>query len=170
MGPELVVLLGILGCGGTPMDQQIPINRGRGYTRAIDTLGVELTVTASAAKAWEVLAAVYTDLGLEINFREPAAVRLGSCFQKVRSRLGKKPLSTFVDCGDTNGLPNADRYEVAITVLTTVRPHPNGGASLFTFVQGVGLDGASSTNRRWCYSRGTLEERIRAGVAAKTES
>jgi hypothetical protein len=83
--------------------------------------------------------------------------------------LGKELLSTFVDCGETRGEPNADRYEVALTVLTTVRSRSDGGASLFTFVLGVGLDGASSTNRRWwCYSRGALEERIRTGVETKT--
>lgn len=169
MGPEFFLAASLLGCGGSPMDRQLPINRGRGYTQTIDTLGLESVVPASAEGGWEVLAAVYADWGLEINFREPKALRLGSCFQKVRSRLGKESLSTFVDCGETRGAPNADRYEVAITVLTTVRPRSNGGASLFTFVLGVGLDGASSTNRRWCYSRGALEERIRTGVETKTE-
>jgi hypothetical protein len=167
VGTEILMVLGLLGCGGTPMDQQIPIARGRSYTRPVDTLGLESAVPRSADKAWEVLAAVYADLGLDINFREPEGHRLGSCFQRVRTRLGKEPLSTFVDCGETRGAPNADRYEVAITVLTTVRPRPDGSASLFTFVLGVGLDEASSTNRRWCYSRGALEERIRAGVEGK---
>lgn len=164
------IIVALLGCGGTAMDRQVPINRGRDYARAVDTLGLEAGIPASAARVWEVLAAVYTDLGLEINFREPESNRLGSCYQRLRSRLGKEPLSTFVDCGETRGAPNADRYELELTVITTVRPGSDGGASLFTFVLGVGRDGANSTNRRWCYSRGALEERIRAGVATRAAS
>jgi len=120
MAPELLLplLLGA-GCGGVPMDQQFPANRGRGYARAIDSLGIESTVPAPANQVWKMLPAVFTELGLEVNFREPANQRLGTCFQKVRTRLGKDLLSTFVDCGETRSLPNADRYELALTVLTT---------------------------------------------------
>jgi hypothetical protein len=167
VGVELWVIVMLLGCGGTPMDQQIPVNRGRGYTRAIDTLGLESTVWVSAEKAWDVLPAAYAELGLGINFREPAAQRLGACYHKATARLGKEPISTYLDCGETRGAPNADRYEVAITALTTVRTRPDGKAALFTFLLGVGADGANSTNRRWCYSRGALEERIRTAVETR---
>lgn len=168
MGLEFFLTLSLFGCGGTPMDQQIPINRSRAYARALDTLGVESVVPIPPAKIWEILAAVYTDLGLEINFREPESLRIGACYQKFRTRLGKEMLSTYVDCGETRGVPNADRYEVALTVLTTVVPNSSGTSSLFTFVLGVGLDSSSSTNRRWCYSSGALEERIRARAEVKT--
>ncbi len=170
MGPELLLLLGFLGCGGTPMERQLPINRGRGYTTPLDTLGLESSIRVGAARAWEVLPAVYTDFGLTINFREPDTKRLGTCYQTMGKRLGKEPLSTFVDCGETRGDSNADRYDVQLIVLTTVRAGSTGEAILSTFVLGVGRDPSSSTNRRWCYSRGALEERIRAGVETKAQS
>ena len=155
----------VLGCGGTPMDQQIPVNRGRGYQRPIDTLGMETPIDARADKIWSVLPAVLTDLGLTVNFREPAAFRTGTCYQRLRLRLGRELLSTFIDCGETVSRPNADRYEIALTVLITVRPTGENRASVFTFVLGVALDASgAASNRLWCYSKGGIEERIRAGI------
>jgi hypothetical protein len=152
------------------MERQLAINRGRSYTASLDTLGLESSVQVTVAKAWEVLPAVYHDFGLDINFREPEAQRLGTCYQDVRNRLGKVPLSTFIDCGEDRGMASADRYEIQLTVLTTVKSAPNGETSLFTFVLGVGRDPSSSTNRRWCYSQGVLESRIKAGVEAKSRA
>ena len=166
MGAEFFLIVSMLGCGGTPMDKQIPITRGQAqYNRPVDTLGTESVVPFHPDSVWSVLAAVYADLGLTLNFREPAGRRLGSCYQSVRTRLGKELLSTYVDCGESRGMPNADRFEVAVTVLSTVIPNSSATSSIFTFVLGVGSDPSmSGTNRLWCYSRGALEERIREGV------
>lgn len=169
MGPEFFLTLSLLGCGGTPMSQQIPVTRSRNYARGIDTLGVEAIIAVPPDKVWGVLASVYTDLGLEVDFREAENFRLGTCYQKVRARLAKERLSVFVDCGETRSIPNADQYEVALTVLTTIRPNSSGTTSLFTFVLGVGLDNSgAAANRIWCYSQGALEERIRTGVEDRT--
>lgn len=167
---SLALVATLMGCGGTPMNQQIPVTRGRNYARSIDTLGVESVVPVPPDKVWKILAAVYTDLGLEVNFRETENFRLGTCYQRVRMRLGKERLSAFVDCGETRSVPNADQYDIALTVLTTVRPNSSGTSSLYTFVLGVGLDSSgAASNRIWCYSQGALEERIRAGVEERTK-
>lgn len=158
-----------MGCGGTPIDRQVPIFRNYKYSQKVDTLGVEGLVPAPAARVWDVLPAVLTDLGLEINFREPATKRIGACYQKVRARLGKTALSTFVDCGDNRGLPNADRYEVGLTVLVTVMPTSATTAKIYTFLLGVGLNASgAASDRIWCFSRGALEERIRRALEERT--
>lgn len=173
MGPEFALALGLLmGCGGTPMDRQIPITRGQSnYDRKVDTLGIEMPVPAPPKKVWDVLGAVYSELGLTINFQEPDGLRLGSCYQRVKTRLGKALLSTYIDCGESRGLPSADRFEIDITVLTTVRPNSSGTSSIYTFVLGVGSDpAAAGVNRIWCYSKGALEERIREGLEVRTRA
>lgn len=164
MVTSVLLVAGALGCGGTPMEHQIAANRGRGYTRPLDTLGLESAVSRPAAHVWSVLPAVMADLGLEINFRVPAERRMGACHQRVRARLGTAMLSSLVNCGETNSVPNADRYDVALTVLTTVRS-TGETAALHTFVLGVALDASgAASNRIWCHTRGALEERIRRGV------
>ncbi len=155
----------ILGCGGAPMDRQIPVSRGRQVVRTIDTLGVQTFVPVGSAEAWKALPAVYGELGLEVNFQEPAGRRLGTCYQRVRLRLGGRRLSALMDCGDQRGLPNADRYDVGLTVLTTVMPSTENTATLYIFVLGVGLDASGAAAERiWCFSKGVIEEQIRAGV------
>ncbi|MHB1326787.1 MAG: hypothetical protein ACYC2K_01170 [Gemmatimonadales bacterium] len=155
----------VLGCGGTPMDRQIPVSRGRQVVRTIDTLGLQTMVPLGQADAWKALPAVYGELGLEVNFQEPAGQRLGTCYQRVRLRLGGRRLSTLVDCGDQRGLPNADRYEVGLTVLTTLMPSTDNTTTLYIFVLGVGLDASGAAAERvWCYSKGVIEEEIRAGL------
>lgn len=160
---ELVVAAGVvLGCGGTPMEQQLPpIRTSRAYSRQIDTLGVEMTVAAPAAKVWAALPEVYRELGLDINFREPGPSRTGTCYQRVRGRLGKLLLSSLLDCGENVSMPNADRFDVALTVLSTVIPISDQVSRLVTFVLGVGIEGTTGGNRLWCYSTGVLEDRIR---------
>ncbi len=172
MVTDLMVALSLaMGCGGTPMDQQIPIIRDRNYSQKIDTLGVERIVRAPADQVWKALPAVMSDLGLEVNFLEPETKRMGACYQKVRVRLGKETLSTYVDCGDSRGLPNADRYEVAMTVLATVAPTSATTSKVFVFVLGVGLDASgTASNRLWCFSRGALEERIRTQLEVQTRT
>ena len=172
MVPDLIWTLSLaMGCGGTPMDQQVPTYRNHSYSQKVDTLGIEGIVPAPAARVWEVLPAVLTDLGLEISFREPVTRRIGACYQKLRVRLGKEALSTFVDCGDSRGMPNADRYEVALTVLVTVAPISPTTAKIYTFLIGVGLDASGAASARlWCFSRGALEERIRAALEERTRA
>lgn len=161
----LLLAAGIgMGCGGAPMDQQVPVQQNRRIAQQIDTLGVEGAVAGPAEAVWAALPAVYAEFGLEINFREPGPKRTGACYQRVHGRLGKELLSTFVDCGDSRSVPNADRFDVALTVLTTVVPISNKASKVFTFVLGAGNDPTSSNARIWCYSKGALEARIQASL------
>ncbi|MGE0439973.1 MAG: hypothetical protein AB7L66_03330 [Gemmatimonadales bacterium] len=172
MVAELMLGAGLLfGCGGTPMDQQIPVSRGRGYTVALDTLGASGIVGAPAARVWQAVHQVLPEFGIDINFREPETLRVGGCYQKVRTRLGKELLSALLDCGDSRGVPNADRYEIGLTVLATVEPTGPTTSQLHIFVLGVGLDASgAASNRLWCYSKGVLEERIRAVVEQRARA
>jgi len=160
----------LVGCGGTPMDQQVPIGRSRLNVRAIDTLGLDGVVMAPAAKVWEALPAILGDLGLEINFRDPAGRRVGTCYQTVRGRLGKEALSSYLDCGETRSVPNADEYEVAVTVLVTVEATSPNITTIHTFLIGVGSHPSVASNRIWCFPKGVLEERVRTAVEARAKT
>ncbi|MGE0552071.1 MAG: hypothetical protein AB7R55_01450 [Gemmatimonadales bacterium] len=165
---SLLVAAVMLGCGGTPMETQLPVNRTRAFSQSIDTLGVAFDIPAGSTRVEEVLPGVLEGFGLEINFREPG--RIGTCYQKVRGRLGDVMLSRFVDCGETRSLPNADRYEVALTLLVTVEPDDKW-SRIHIFLLGVGLDGSgSSAGRIWCFSKASLERRIAQMVETRALS
>ena len=170
---DVVALLATvaMGCGGAPMDRQLPVSRSRSYTQPIDTMGVAAGLDLPAARVWTLVPAVLIDLGLDINFRVPAERRTGACYQRLHGRLCQEPLSTYVDCGETRSLPNADRYDVGLTVLVTVEPRGDGRSTIHTFVLGVGLDASgAASNRIWCFSKGALEERVRTGIMARAAS
>lgn len=157
---EALLLVATMGCGGAPMEQQLPPGRYRAQTPTIDTLGTSSYVRFPAARVWAAIPAVFDSLGLDLNFRVPEEHRTGTCYQKLRLRLGGDLLSTYLDCGETRSLPNADRYEIALTVIVTLEPQGSGTA-VHTFVLGVGLDESGvASGRIWCYSKGRLEDRI----------
>lgn len=162
---DFLALALVLGCGGTPMERDLTVSRSRGYSVTVDTLGVPSILLAPAPRVFSYLPTVLTELGLNINFQEPAARRVGTCFQKVRTRLGGTLLSNFVDCGENRGLPNADRYEVALTVLATVESTGPATSKVYVYVLGVGLENTgASGNRVWCFSKGGLERQITRGL------
>lgn len=58
-------------------------------------------------------------------------------------------------------MPNADRFEVDIVVLTAVRAE-DGVTGLATVVLGWAIEGG--TPKHWCQSRGALEKKVKDGI------
>ena len=133
----------------------------RKYTIGVDTIGVTTPVSVSADSAWSLLPAVYASLGLPLDERDAQARRLGTCWKRVRGRLGGSQVSRYLDCGELRQMPNADAYDVDILVLTAVRQE-GGSAGIATIV--LGWANAPGGGRQWCQSRGALEKRIFDGV------
>lgn len=160
------LVLELAACG-TPLPTRLPSQtRQRRSTIAVDTLGVESALSGSADSAWKVLPAVYERLELPIHERDEAARRLGACWIRVRQRLLGGPLSRYLQCGELRAIPNADRMEIELLILSRVSRDASGGAILSTFVLATAGESAGSSNRIWCLSTGVLESRIRDAVQA----
>lgn len=115
---------------------------------------------------YAVLPAAFDRLGLAVNQSVPASKQIGAVEQRVRRRLGKEAVATYVSCGrNAAGMDNADSYEVILTVQSAV----NAGAAptdakLAVRVYGVarpmGLNGDAVN----CETRGVLEQRLAGEV------
>ena len=150
---------------GTQLPTQLQSLAGqRRYTIPIDTLGVESAVGGSADSVWKVLPAVYAQLDLPVHERDEATRRLGACWIRVRQRVSGTALSRFIQCGELRGVPNADRMEVELLILSRVTADARGAAILSTFVLATAGESVGASNRMWCLSTGTLEARIRDAV------
>lgn len=139
----------------------------RKYTIDVDTLGVTLPVRVSADSAWKLLPDVYASLGLPLDENDSKARRLGTCWKRVRGRLGGAQLSRYLDCGELRQMPNADRSDVDILILTAVREE-NGAAGVATIVLGWANSPNISGGRQWCQSRGALEKRIQDAIGTSS--
>ena len=134
----------------------------RKYTIDVDTVGVTTPVSLSADSAWSLLPAVYASLGLPLDEHDAKAKRLGTCWKRVRGRLGGSQVSRYLDCGELRQMPNADAHDVDILVLTAVRQEDGSAAGIATIV--LGWANVPGGGRQWCQSRGALEKRIHDAV------
>ena len=153
------------GSGGTPRPE-------RETVRIVDTGGVTQMTTyhseawvtrelpASVDALWNVLPAVHDSLGIPITLRDAARHTIGNDGLRVRSRLGKVGLQRYLDCGSTQGGPNAETYEVYLVLRTQVLPGANAGSRLSTSVQAEARPVNFASDGVRCTSKNTLEKAI----------
>ncbi|HSU14543.1 hypothetical protein [Longimicrobium sp.] len=124
--------------------------------------GVAAQTTMSTDSTMRALAAAYTILHVPPTLVDPDAHRVGNPRMAVRYNLNGEPLSRFVNCGETMTSVRADREQIYLAVISTVRPNPGGGNTVETTVQGVAVDRTSGNSNGMvpCSTTGTLESRI----------
>lgn len=138
------------------------------------TEGLPTTVTTDAPVASSIntairpdtalvmLQAAYAVNGIEVTLIEPAAGRIGNPHFFVRGTMNREPLSRYVTCGRTISGERADRDQIQLSVVSTVRPGPNGGSVVETLLTASARDRTSGNvgDLMTCSTRGALESRI----------
>ena len=79
-------------------------------------------------QAWSRLPDVFRGLGLAIAVIDPATHTIDGQKVRARGQFAGNMYSYYLDCGDTRGVPNANRYEITMHVVT--RLAPAGGRTL----------------------------------------
>lgn len=120
-------------------------------TDAVVSNGVALAPDS----AWRALPAVYRALGLSITRYDEATRTIGGERLRSRRSFGGKTLVQLLDCGDTGGMPNASRFDVSMSVATTV-----GGsgtdATLATRVQASAAPSTTAGHPTRCTANGRI--------------
>lgn len=138
--------MGIEGVG------RVTINR----TNEADVVAVPFDAEAS----FRALPSIYDSLGVQVNAIDPAKKTVGNSGYKVRNRLGKLPLSMYVDCGSSQIGPNADSYDVYLSVMSTVIPDGAGSSKIGTIVDAQARPATYNQAYTPCSSKGLLETKI----------
>ncbi|MBD0320323.1 MAG: hypothetical protein ICV87_08315 [Gemmatimonadetes bacterium] len=106
---------------------------------------------------------MYPTLGIEVAQVDRERRTLGNVSFERTYRLGRMPLSQVVRCGTTGlGTSNADRYRVALTVVSTVVARGNSSVVETRVAGSASPSGFSSAVH--CTSAGGLERAIARAV------
>lgn len=112
-------------------------------------------------QAWLALDQAYAVLTIAPSERNASTHLLGNTSFKARRKLGDVRLMNALDCGGESSAPNAESYDITMSVRSQLTPNPAGGTLLQSFVEGVGRNATTNnSNPVTCYSRGGIEKRI----------
>ena len=125
------------------------------------------SVTVPLEQVWRMLPALFDSLGVPVALIEPAKHLIGNEGFKLRQRLGKVTLSRYMDCGTTQIGPNADSYDVYLTVLVQLQPGANGTTSIATSFESLARPIAFAQEYSRCSTKGLFETRLVALVKAQ---
>lgn len=166
-----------LGCAGStstapgdlapsPIISTTRIVTGGGSTLVAGTMAVDadvrLGVIGTPDQAWAALPSVYLQLGIPVEVNDPRNKTMGTSTFRVRRLIGKTRATQYVDCGASGTLQNAETYQLTLSILSSVRPDPEGGTIVSTTIAGTGRNPITSSNADVrCVSTGDLERKIR---------
>ena len=165
----LFVLLS-LGCATSPGTQaNVPQERVTVVTAGLGAMEVRSTAEAAGTywadapidQVWAVLPQIYEELGVPLAVHDSIGKRIGNSSFRVR-RVDGTRLSRYLRCGGSGATatPNADRYQVTMSLTTRLSDADEGGTAISTVVGATAKPrdvGGSVVN---CASTGRLEERI----------
>lgn len=143
----------------------VPGSRG---IRVNDDNGVMVSdIAATPSKVWWALPEAFDSLGVPLTLVDHPKKTLANEGFKARAKLGPARLSTYFECGTTQVGPNADSYEMFITVTAQLDSLAPASTRLTTTVSAAAkpLQFAQEFSR--CTSKGTLEKEILAVVKSK---
>jgi hypothetical protein len=151
------------GGGPTPTSTSIGSVGRAGSSNTLATVSSasesERTVTAPVERVWQVLPAVYEELGIPVTTLVDAERLVGNDAMKVRRRLGSTPMQRYLDCGGTGGAPNAETYEITMSVMTKLHDLGQGLTAVVTRLEASAVSPFGG-NSVACGSTGNLERRM----------
>lgn len=161
----------VAGCASGPVPdtttalppQTIRVGAGGSGGRATinaTTTSSFVTVPHPIGDVWSVVPSAYDTLGITKAVIDPGEHFVSNAGVKIRQRLGGTPLSRFIECGTTQIGPNADSYEVFLTVSTQITPAAGGQSNIASIVEAAAKPLNFAQEYARCSSKGVLEQRI----------
>ncbi len=131
-------------------------------------VAVGVPVAAPAAEVWTALQAVYAELKVPEGTLETSSRTIGNQQFRVRRKFAGESMMKWVDCGSGSGGPNAETYDIQLSLISYVAAGGAKQSTLTTRVSGQGSDPAfGRSNSTVCNTQGELEKKIEEMVKAK---
>jgi hypothetical protein len=118
-------------------------------------------VEALIDEVWQVLPAVYAELGVPIGTVNSSARTIGNTQLTLNRRFDGGAISRYLNCGaGPSGQPLADQYRVEASLLTILHPEADGTTRVETRLTGSATNRGTSGAPVTCGTTGRLEARI----------
>ena len=121
------------------------------------------------ARVWAVLPAVYDSLGLTLSEVDPSTHVIGSSI-KAHKNLGTVSLGKIIDCGNAQGFPSAEAYDIRLTIRSQVEAQADGTTNIGTMLEAAGRPMQVAGDFVRCTTKLMLEKQIYASVKARLGS
>ena len=151
----------------TPVTTRIGLGAGGAVNlrQSMDQVAIAAELRIPADSAFALLRAVYAELQLAVGRDDPRSRTVAVVGAKVRRRLGGVPLTRYLDCGAKYNIPNAETYDVELSITSQITPKEDGSSQVTTLVQAAANDPVHGTdNQVNCTSLSALEMRIADGI------
>jgi hypothetical protein len=165
----LVLAVVVSGCASSSpgsaisgRDQTVRVSDGSTTYRIQPTDAMAVAnMPYAAPEVWNIMASVFDSLGIAVGTLDPQKLVIGNTALKIHGRLGAVPLSRYIDCGQTQGFPSDESYDVHLSVLTQVTPgkEPNTSA-IATMIEAAARPMQFKGDYALCQTKGELEARI----------
>jgi hypothetical protein len=151
------------GSPGSPPMETVRVQSGS----AMMTTTTHPTINANGAtvefpldQTWLALRLAYDSLSIPVATLDREAHVIGNPEMRLRHRLGNVGLSQYINCGNAQGTPSAETYDIRMSVLTQAQVVAQGSTSVLTMVEARGKPITMSGEYTLCSSTGLLERRI----------
>jgi hypothetical protein len=153
--------------GAAPVEQHVVVPGSAGSLNIVAASGISShEFAAPVEKVWKVLPAVFDSLSMTISMLDPTTHTIGNRGFKVRGKLGKVGLAHYIDCGTTQIGPNAESYDVTLTLITTLTATAGGATAMTIDFEASAKPLAFAQEPFHCSSKGTMEQRVNQLTAA----
>jgi len=116
-------------------------------------------VVGEPRQIWGVLPAVFASLSVDAEMVDPTALAIGTQRRRT-SRVDGTQLSRFLDCGGGVASPNADSYDVMLTLFVQLEAEGSGSTLVRTVLDATAQSRYNQSDQIQCASFGTLERRV----------
>jgi hypothetical protein len=167
----VLLTLGIATLAGAQAPNARAVLPGYDSPILLDTLGISRPMTGSRDSIFVALDAIFSDLKIPVETRDPKAGLLHNLNSQFSRRLGGVSLSRYLDCGRGFNGNNADVYRITLAISAWVEPGTGDPQRLHVAIAASGRDpGGNNTGHSPCTSKGTLEELITSRVRARVSA
>ena len=134
------------------------------------TTGLNVTTRTEVSSAiimappdavFKAVSAAYSTLKIPVTEVNQVNRTIGNAAYRIRRRIVDVPTMKAVDCGGDSGMPNAETYQLLLTIRTRVTANDAGGSVVQSTVEGSGRNPTTAgSSDVICTSTGGLEKRI----------